>query len=48
MRKILFRENTQSFSAPAGYSVISYKGGQMVVSDFRRCVKMTAASRSSG
>ena len=44
MRKILFRENTQSFSAPAGYSVISYKGGQMVVSDSTSGEKSVSSS----
>jgi len=44
MKRILFRENAQSFSATAGYSVLSYKDGQMVVSDSTSGEKSVSSS----
>ena len=44
MKRILFRENAQSFRAPAGYSVLSYKDGQMVVSDSTSGEKSVSSS----
>jgi hypothetical protein len=44
MKRILFRENAQSFIATAGYSVLSYKDGQMVVSDSTSGEKSVSSS----
>jgi hypothetical protein len=44
MKRIFFKENDKSYTSPNGYSIISYRGGEMVISDYRFGEKSVSSS----